>query len=276
VRPAIAPMHLFGQLDFLPGLAILALASLAAGAVNSFAGGGTILTFPVLAAILPDLPGRLVTANATSTIGLWPGALTAAWAYRSERSDLPGWSRWLFVPSVLGAAAGTLLLLALPPAWFDALVPWLILLAAVLFAVQPQLARLATGGSGPAVAASGRIAVACGLQFLVGVYGGYFGAGIGILMLAVLSMLGLGDIHRLNGVKNVLGMLVNGVAAAMFAAGSLSGAHAVSWTHAAVMAVASIAGSLAASHLARRLPASLVRRLVALIGFALAAYYFLR
>jgi uncharacterized membrane protein YfcA len=95
-------------------------------------------------------------------------------------------------------------------------------------------------------------------------------------MLAVLAMLGLGDIHRLNGVKNVLGTVVNGVAAAMFAAGSLAGWHAVSWPHAAVMAVASILGSLGASHVARRLPASLVRRLVALIGFALAAYYFVR
>jgi hypothetical protein len=108
----------------------------------------------------------------------------------------------------------------------------------------------------------------------VSVYGGYFGAGIGILMLAVLGMLGLGDIHRLNGVKNVLGMVVNGVAAGMFALGSLAGWHAVSWPHAAVMAVASIVGSLGASHVARRLPARIVRRCVALIGFALAAYYF--
>ena len=274
-------MLLVAQLDALQGHALLAVAALAAGAVNSFAGGGTILTFPVLGAILPDLPGRLVTANATSTIGLWPGAATAAWAYRGERGDVPTWARWLVVPSVLGAIAGTALLIVLPPAWFDALVPWLILSAALLFAGQPQLAAL---GSGPPGSASGppsggapaRIEAACGLQFLVSVYGGYFGAGIGILMLAVLGMLGLGDIHRLNGVKNVLGMVVNGVAAGMFALGSLAGWHAVSWPHAAVMAVASILGSLGASHLARRLPARIVRRCVALIGFALAAYYFLR
>jgi uncharacterized membrane protein YfcA len=110
----------------------------------------------------------------------------------------------------------------------------------------------------------------------VSLYGGYFGAGIGILMLAVLGMLGLGDIHRLNGVKNVLAMVINGVSAAVFALGSLAGSHAVSWSHAAVMAAASVVGSLAASHLARRLPARIVRRGVALIGFALAAYYFIR
>jgi uncharacterized membrane protein YfcA len=274
-------MPVVAQLDALQGYVLLAVAALLAGAVNSFAGGGTILTFPVLGAILPDLPGRLVTANATSTIGLWPGAATAAWAYRGERGDVPVWARWLIVPSVLGAVVGTVLLLVLPPEWFDALVPWLILTAALLFAGQPQLAALAVRErSHPSPATSpaspARIAIACGLQFLVSVYGGYFGAGIGILMLAVLGMLGLGDIHRLNGVKNVLGMVVNGVAAGMFALGSLAGWHAVSWQHAAVMAVASIVGSLGASHLARRLPARLVRRCVALIGFALAAYYFLR
>ena len=244
-------MHLLAQLDPLQGFALLAAASALAGAVNSVAGGGTILTFPVLGAILPDLPGRLVTANATSTIGLWPGAATAAWAYRGERSDLPGWARWLIVPSVLGAVAGTMQVVALP--------------------------RLTSHASSATAAASpGRIAAACGMQLLVGIYGGYFGAGIGILMLAVLSLLGLGDIHRLNGVKNVLGTVVNGVAAGMFAIGSFAGAHAVSWPHAAVMAAASILGGFGASHLARRLPARLVRRCVALIGFGLAAYYFLR
>ena len=179
------------------------------------------------------------------------------------------------------------LVLALPPEWFDALVPWLILTAAVLFAGQPRLAApgMSRGdgasdsspiASAPPHPSRTAIATACGLQFLVSVYGGYFGAGIGILMLAVLAVLGLGDIHRLNGVKNVLGMVVNGVSAAVFALGSLAGAHAVSWPHAAVMAVAAIVGSLGASHLARRLPARIVRRCVALIGFALAAYYFMK
>ncbi len=273
------PTACLASLDDLPAMALLAGAAALGGAVNSFAGGGTILTFPVLAAILPPDPGRLVTANATSTIGLWPGAVTAAWAYRGERSGQPAWARWLILPSAIGAITGTLLLLALPPEWFDALVPWLILVAAILFAVQPQLARLiparATGTTDATPSGAGLVA-ACGLQFLVGVYGGYFGAGIGIMMLAMLGMLGLGDMHRLNGVKNVLGMVVNGVAAGTFALGAMVGAHGVSWPHAAVMAVAAILGSLGASHLARRLPASFVRRGVALIGFALAAYYFLR
>jgi len=266
----------------LPGLALLAVASAVAGAVNSVAGGGTILTFPVLAAILPPDPSRMVVANATSTIGLWPASAVAAWAYRGERAHQPAWVRWMILPSVVGAIVGTLLVLRLPPAWFDAAVPWLILSAAILFSLQPYVVRALqarpVGRSlrdGQPVAEQ-RAYTACLLQFAVAIYGGYFGAGIGILMLAVLGLLGLGDIHGLNGVKNVLATAINGVAAATFAASSLSGAHDVSWPLAAVMAVAAMAGSLSASVIARRLPAAAVRRFVAILGFALAAYYLWR
>ncbi len=282
----------------LPGLVVLAVASAAAGAVNSVAGGGTILTFPVLAAILPPDPSRMVVANATSTIGLWPASAVAAWAYRGERTEQPAWVRWMILPSVVGGIVGTLLVLRLPPEWFEAAVPWLILSAAILFSAQPYVVRALQAGRshpvgpslpdgqpvapvGPSLrdgqpVAEQRAYTACLLQFAVAVYGGYFGAGIGILMLAVLGLLGLGDIHRLNGVKNVLGTAINGVAAATFAAGSLSGAHDVSWPLAAVMAVAAMAGSLSASVIARRLPPAAVRRFVAILGFALAAYYLVR
>jgi len=264
-----------GFMDGSPaGLALLAVASLLAGAVNAIAGGGTILTFPVLTAILPADAARLVTANATSTIGLWPAALVSAWSSRESRAGLPPWARWLVVPSVVGAVIGTLLVLCLPPAWFDGLVPWLILLAAVLFSIQPAVAARAAGGSGATT--TSRLVVACGLQLLVGIYGGYFGAGIGILMLAVLGLLGLGDIHRLNAVKNVLATAINGVAAIVFAVGSFLGSHEVAWGHAAVMAVAAMIGSLGASRLSRRIPPAVMRRVVAIIGFGLAGYYFWR
>jgi uncharacterized membrane protein YfcA len=168
---------------------------------------------------------------------------------------------------------GVLLVLLLPARLFAAAVPWLILLAAVLFAAQPRLAGLVAA---PQAVTPGRIAAACGLQFLVAIYGGYFGAGIGILTLAVLGILALGDIHRLNGLKNVLGMTTNGVAAAIFAAGSAVGAHDVSWPCVAVMAVASIAGGFGGSVVARRFRPAAVRRFVAAIGFALAGYYLWR
>jgi uncharacterized membrane protein YfcA len=261
------------------GFALLAVVTFIAAAVNSVAGGGTILTFPALTAILPPGADRLVIANATSTIGLWPGAVSAAWAYRGERAGQPGFTRWLVVPSIVGALVGAWLVVVLPPEWFAALVPWLILVAAVLFALQPQIVGLAARLSGPAAdrPAAGPAAslpLACLLQFLVAVYGGYFGAGIGILMLAMLGLLGLGDIHKLNAVKNVLGTLINGAAALLFAVGSFAGSHAVSWPHAAIMAASAVAGGFAGATVARRLPARIVRRAVALIAFTLAGYYF--
>ena len=261
------------------GFAALAIVTFVAAAVNSVAGGGTILTFPVLGAILPPDPARLVTANATSTIGLWPGALAAAWAYRGDREGQPERARWLIMPSVLGALVGAWLVVVLPPGWFAAVVPWLILVAAVLFALQPRIVGLSARlrQSGPALPApegGANVPLACVFQFFVAVYGGYFGAGIGILMLAMLGLLGLGDIHKLNAVKNVLGMLINGAAALLFAVGSFAGSHAVSWPHAAVMAMSAVAGGFAGAIVARRLPAPIVRRAVALIAFALAGYYF--
>ncbi len=259
-------------------LCLLAVVTFVAAIVNSVAGGGTLLTFPVLAGILPAGSERLVTANATSTIGLWPGAVAAAWAYREEREGQPPWSAWLLAPSIAGAVVGGWLVAALPQRLFDGLVPWLILAAAVLFSAQPLITRIAAAGSPvrdrDAPPTARQVGVACVLQFFVAVYGGYFGAGIGILMLAMLAGLGLGDIHRLNGVKNVLGMSVNAAAAAVFAVGSALGLNDVSWPHAAVMAVAAAAGGLFGSGVARRLPARIVRRIVAMIGFVLAAYYF--
>jgi len=267
------------------GLGMLFLGGVLAGGINAIAGGGTIITFAMLAGIMPPGPGRLVTANVSSKIGLWPGAAAAAWASRSSREDQPASSRWLLVPGVLGAVIGVALLRWLPSEAFDAVVPWLILLAASLFAAQPHLARLAVAAArrpsdsatspdrppGPA-----RMLAASGLQLLVGIYGGYFGAGIGILMLAVLAVLGLGDIHRLNAVKNLLAAAVNGVATAVLVAAGFSGLFQVSWPHVAVLAAGSVAGGIAVARLLPRLPAVAVRRLVAIIGFALAGYYFWR
>jgi uncharacterized membrane protein YfcA len=284
------------------GLLLVLLAGFAAGGINAVAGGGTILTFAVLSAILPPGPGRLVAANVTSKIGLWPGAAAAAWAYRGSRESQPTWARWLVLPSSVGAVLGVALLRVLPKESFDAVVPWLILLAAVLFAVQPQLGRFArwvsrgggddsssagreAGFAAPAADPSdadrsglpaGRFAVVFALQLLVGVYGGYFGAGIGILMLGTLAVLGLGDVHALNASKNLLAAAVNGVSTVVLVAVALAGGFDVSWLHVAVLAVGSIAGGLVVSHLAQRLPASVVRRLVAAIAFGLAGYHFWR
>ena len=264
--------------------ALLAAVTFVAGVINSVAGGGTILTFPVLTAIMPDTPSRMVVANVTSTIGLVPGAIASSWAYRREREGLPPWARWLFLPCLAGAIAGAWLLIVLPPEWFERLVPWLILSAAVLFAVQPQLSKLAIDRSAasvppaePTAPPPTSVATAAIAQFFVSLYGGYFGAGMGIVMLAMLGALGLGNIHKLNAVKNLLAMLVNGMAALLLLAVlALTATGTVSWPHAAVMAIAASAGSLSGAIVARRMPPRAVRRIVATIGFGLAGYYFLR
>ena len=275
------------------GLVLLLVSGFMAGGINAVAGGGTILTFAVLSAILPPGPDRLIEANVVSKIGLWPGAAAAAWAYRGSREQQPACARWLILPSGLGAVIGVALLRWLPKESFDAVVPWLILLAAVLFAVQPQIGRLVAalvGRQKPAVATAsqpaaasatarlpvGRFALVCGLQLLVGIYGGYFGAGIGILMLGTLAVLGLGDVHALNASKNLLGATVNGVAGIALLAVALAGGFVVSWLHVAILATGSVAGGIAVSHLAQRLPAAVVRQLVAIIAFALAGYHFWR
>jgi uncharacterized membrane protein YfcA len=258
-------------------LGLLFAAAVVAGGVNAIAGGGTILTFAVLSAILPPGPGRLVAANVTSKIGLWPGAAAAAWASRRSWAGLPDWARWLVLPSGFGAVAGVALLRYLPRESFDAVVPWLILLAAVLFAIQPQFSRPGGPGSKSADPRPGRLSpVVAGLQLLVGIYGGYFGAGIGILMLATLALLRLGDMHALNAIKNLLAATVNGVATVVLVVAALSGGFEVSWLHVAVCAAGSVVGGAAVAAVTPRLPARAVRRLVAIIAFALAGYHFWR
>lgn len=267
-------------------LGLLLLSGFVAGGINAIAGGGTILTFALLAVMLPPGPGRLVAANVTSKIGLWPGAAAAAWASHASRSDVPAWARWLVVPGIAGGVLGVVLLRWLPKESFDAVVPWLILAAAILFAAQPQVARLvarsrATTPSAASLSAApafkpGRLLAVAALILLVGIYGGYFGAGIGILMLAVLSVLGIGDIHALNAVKNLLAAAINGVATAVLVGVTLAGGFEVSWLHVAVLAAGSIAGGVAVARLAVRLPEKVVRRAVGIIAFALAGYHLWR
>ena len=197
-------------------LVLLCLAAAAAGAINAVAGGGTLLTFPALFAVLGTTGEAARLANCTSTVALLPGALAAAWGYRREVRESRQWLLRLAIPSLLGGALGSLLLTELSPDTFKVLVPWLILTAALLFALQPQVSRWT--GIGQSHAAPTRAAVAgiIMFQFLVAVYGGYFGAGIGILMLSALAMMGISDIHMMNGLKIVLNALINGVSVVWF------------------------------------------------------------
>jgi uncharacterized membrane protein YfcA len=239
-------------------------AAFAAGVINAIAGGGTLLTFPALLSVLPS-----VVANGTSTVALVPGSLAGAWGYRKEVRASWHWIGLLLVPSVIGGAIGTLLVTRLDERYFARMVPWLILTATLLFLIQPALGRL-TGIGKPHVhpGTSMTIAIVIG-QVLVGVYGGYFGAGIGILMLSSLAILGLADIHQMNGIKAVLAAFINSASIAVFVADGK-----VVWSYAILMAAAAIAGGYMGAKSAKIMPPQIVRWAVIIIGLALSAYYF--
>ena len=242
-------------------IAALVASSAAAGVMNAMAGGGTILTFPTLL----WLGESAITANATSTVALWPGGAASMFGYRKEVAEHRGWLKTLFLPSLLGGALGAVLLIATPVRAFARLAPFLILFATLLFMVQGAVARW-TGTPHGSIRSRRRLVLALLFQFAVGVYGGYFGAGIGILMLAVLGFLGLSDIHAANGIKNFFAICINGVAAAYFIARG-----AVDWRAAAVMMVAGIAGGYTGARFARRIGRERARAAVVVIGFVIVA-----
>jgi uncharacterized membrane protein YfcA len=239
---------------------IVFAAACAAGAINSVAGGGTLISFPTL--VWLGLPG--LAANATSTVALWPGSLGGVWGYRRELRAADVRVFALIVPSFVGGLLGAILLRLTPGATFDRLVPLLIFFATCLFMAQDPIQRR-FNLTAVHRARSHWLSWTMLFQFLVGIYGGYFGAGIGILMLAALSLMGHTDIHQMNGVKNLLAVCINGIAAAYLALFS----DLVVWQDALVMAVGSITGGVAGAGLARRMGGTAVRRLVIAIGFAM-------
>jgi uncharacterized membrane protein YfcA len=253
--------------ELLKTYSLLCLAALLAGIMNSLAGGGTLLTFPALLSVLP--PGSSVVANVTSTVAVVPGSLAGAWGYRREMSEDWRWMRLLIWPSFAGGLLGSLMLITLGEGLFKQVVPWLVLTAALLFLVQPLLARW-TGVGVPHRPPSPAARV--GLlffQFLVAVYGGYFGAGIGILMLSALGLMGLSNIHHMNALKTLLAFVINGISVIVFVVDGQ-----VRWSYALSMAVAAILGGYLGAHYGRRFNRTLVRWLVVVIGFVLTGYFF--
>lgn len=254
---------------------VLCFAAALAGGINAIAGGGTLLTFPALVAALQrqglDREAAMVLANGTSTVGLFPATMAALWGYRREFATTRPWIVPLTPPSIVGGTIGALLVTQLPDNTFASLVPWLILTAAMLFALQPTIARRLGIGQPHETPQSRTIIGVMLFQTGVSIYGGYFGAGIGILMLTALAMMGLSDIHAMNGLKSLLGGCINGAAVLIF---SVTGT--VHWPIAAAMAVSGCLGAYGAASVARRLPRVLIRRMIVAIGFALAVYYFVR
>jgi len=242
-------------------------AAFLAGAINSVAGGGTLVSFPTLV----WLGLNSVTANATSTVAIWPGTVGSAWGYRRELRDAEPRFRVLIVPSLIGGIAGALLLRRTPASVFDHLVPFLILFATLLFTVQEAIQRRLKTAKPGAHHSTKWLVGALLFQLLVGLYGGYFGAGIGILMLAALSIMGLTDIHEMNSLKVIFGGSINGIAAAYFIWAGM-----VDWPNVLVMAIGAILGGWGGAGTARRMGRTAVRRIVIGLGLVMAVSLFIK
>lgn len=246
---------------------LIGVAAFAAGAMNSVAGGGTFFSFPALLAV--GVPP--VMANASNSVSLWPASFTGVAAYRREiaryRKMLPPLTAVAFV----GGAAGGMLLLATHDNTFSKLIPWLLLLATVLFAFSAQVSRLVARVLPPRGADPHARMGAGGLlfQFIVSVYGGFFGAGMGILMIASLAIQGHTDLQEMNALKNWLSAVIYTVAVVTFIV-----AGAVSWPHTLIMIVTAALGGYWGAAMARKIPALWLRRFIILVGAVLSAYYF--
>jgi uncharacterized membrane protein YfcA len=241
-------------------LFVPAIAAFAAGALNSVAGGGSFLSFPSLlfAGIAP------ISANATNNAAMWVGTLGSAHGYREELRE----HRALLLPVVIASVAGSLigacLLLVTPPTIFERLIPWLLLFATIVFAASPRLTR--TVQTVPRHA-PWQVAV----QFAVAIYGGYFGAGMGILMLAVLAFSGLPSFNAQNAVKNFLSVTINGVALVPFVI-----ARIVDWRFAIPMAAIALIGGYFGARFFRRVPQPIARAVVVAIGCTMTLVFFLK
>jgi uncharacterized membrane protein YfcA len=233
------------------------VAGIAAGTINTVVGSGTLITFPVLLGI-GIAP---VTANTSNALGLFPGSLVGAYGYRKELTGQRQRLIQLGAASVIGGVLGAALLLTLPPGAFKAIVPALIVLALLLVIFGPWLNRRLASTSH---AATDRVTPLLWISVLgTGIYGGYFGAAQGVLLMAIMGVLLAETLQRQNGLKNLLAGLVNLVAAAVF----VLTAH-IDWAAAGLLAAGSILGGLLGARIGRRLPANVLRGVIVVVGIA--------
>ncbi|MFJ7250229.1 sulfite exporter TauE/SafE family protein [Kitasatospora sp. NPDC098652] len=234
------------------------VAGVGAGMINVIVGSGTLITFPVLLAV--GIPP--VTANVSNSFGLVPGSLSGVFGYRRELAGQGRRLRRMGTASLLGGLLGALLLTKLPSGAFDAIVPALILLALVLVVVQPRVAKAVAARRRADGDPDGGPALLAGV-FLTGIYGGYFGAAQGVLLMALMGMLLQEELQRINAVKNALALIVNGVAALFFLFTAT-----VNWTAAGLIAAGSLVGGLIGAKVGRRLPPAALRGVIVVVGLA--------
>lgn len=241
-----------------------------AGGMNAMAGGGTFFSFPaMLAAGVPP-----IMANASNTVALWPASISSAWAYRREAMRHGRWALLMAVISMVGGLLGGLLLLAISNETFSRLIPWLLMVATTLFAFSAQVGKLIRWFKGhmkmPPSDKPGSTGGAI-FQTAVAIYGGFFGAGMGILTLAALSIQGFEDIQEINALNNLTSAMNYTVAALTFVV-----AGAISWPHTLVALVTAAIGGYVGAALARKLPAKWLKRLVIAVGAVLTVIYFIK
>jgi uncharacterized membrane protein YfcA len=256
------------------GMAVVVLfvAALFAGALNSVAGGGSFISFPAL--LFTGVPD--VVANATNTVAVWPAGVASAFAYRKDMKQPLPTLLSLGTASLLGGWVGAHLLLRTSDAQFESLLPWLLLVATLVFTFGGKVsARLLSGkkdGGKVALGPSLRSLVLGGaFQLVIGIYGGYFGGGMGILMLATLAMMGMSNIHAMNGLKTLLGTLINGIAVVEFVR-----ADKVTWGPGVVMIIGASIGGYAGAALARKVEPARVKRFVMVVAWGMTALFFAR
>lgn len=248
---------------------ILFIAAILGGTLNSVAGGGSFITLPTLifTGVLP------INANATSTVALWPGSLASVGAYRQELAKQKrGLVILLSGTSLIGGILGAELLLNTSQSTFVKLLPYLLLLATVLFALSgPITARLRERGTHGSSLSWLTMVGICFLQLVIAIYGGYFGGGIGILMLATLGLMGMENIHEMNAMKTLLTTFINGIALVLFIIKGI-----VAWPEAIVMIIGAIIGGYGGAYYARRLDPRIVRWFVIGVGVVMTIYFFVR
>jgi uncharacterized membrane protein YfcA len=247
---------------------LLFCAALLGGAVNSVAGGGGFIAFPAL--LFTGMPS--INANATNTVALWPGTLASTGAYRKALStDLLKRILPLIVITFLGSIFGSALLLKTRQSTFDHMVPWLLLGATVLFSFGGKVTAWINRHHSEGGLSVGRVVGITLLQFCVAIYIGYFGAGVGIVMLALLSMMGMENIHSMNGLKTLLATCGNAMAVIIFIF-----ARAVFWPQALLMVVGAALGGYAGAWFAQKMDPKSVRYVVIAIGYSMTTYFFWR
>ncbi len=262
------PVERLIPMTFFDSVLLLAAAG-GGGALNAVAGGGSFLTFPML--LFQGVPA--IAANASSAVALWPASLASAGAYRHDIRLAKAYLLSFSVASVAGGILGAQLLLHTSGTTFRSLVPWLLLFVTLVFAFGGVVVKALRKGRVPAAQTRSRASTAAGFltQLLIATYGGFFGGGMGIMMLATFTALGMENIHAMNGLKNWCAVCINGVAVVTFVA-----AGVVAWPQTSVMLIGGVAGGYFGASGAKKLNPLLIRRFVIALGLVLSAYFFIQ